>query len=40
MGAHLQKWDKGREWKTNSFDGDDGEELAEAGEEVGVVAGE
>ena len=37
---YLQERDKGREWKTNSLDGDDGEELAEAGEEGRIPARE
>ena len=40
MVPYLQERDKGREWKTNSLDGDDGEELAEAGEEGRVPARE
>ena len=40
MVPYLQERDKGREWKTNSLDGDDGEELAEAGEEGRIPARE
>ena len=40
MVPYLQERDKGREWKTNSLDGDDREELAEAGEEGRIPARE